>query len=149
VIYLLCVLLGMAAGAGAVYAVMRRMRAGEKGVIPLDGVRWEKTGGGIVATAIRHMRRYYPTHELVIGCPFSEFVEAKGASAEAVRRRCAAWTVGVCMVDRRTAVVSRIVLWACDADAEEKSWILKRAGYRVTVIDRHIEESGLVEAMAA
>ena len=148
-IYAVCLLAGALIGAAASYIVLARLSASRSRPAPLEGVRWERVGTGGVPDAVRHMRRHYPTHELVIGCPFSDLVEARGPAASAVKNRCGGWNVGVAMVDRRTGALSRIVLWGCDPHLEEKTWILRRAGYRVTVVDRHIEESGLVEAMAA
>ena len=148
-IYLLCVLAGAIAGAVGAYIACERTRRERDRVTPLDGVRWERVVTDVVAPAVKHLRRHYPTHELITDYRFLDLVGARGPTSGDVRQRCASWTVGMVMVDRRTCAISRIVLWNGMADHDEKTWILRRAGYKVTVMDRDIQESGLMEAMAA
>jgi hypothetical protein len=142
-------MVGMLVGAGGTYLAMEKVRR-ERGRIPsLERVRWERTAIQVMTAAHKEMRRHYPTHELVAGCPFLDLVHARGAASEAVRTHCASWTVGIVMIDRRSEATSRIILWNEDAHRDEKTWILRRAGYKVTVMPRDVDTDALMEAMAA
>lgn len=148
-IYLLCVLVGITAGGAAVYIL--RLRADRVAAIPesLNGVRWERGHSRVTNDAIRHLRRHYPTHDLITNAPFLDLVTTKGARAEAVARRCHAWTVAVVMIDKRTGDSGRLIIWSDDSEMEEKTWILRRVGYKVIVVDRNGGEQQLIDAMAA
>lgn len=142
-------LAGVMIGVGAGYIGCERMHRARERMPALNAVRWEKTTVQVVAPALKHLRRHYPTHEIVTGFPFMDLVHARGSASEAVRRRCGAWTVGFIMVDRRNEILTRVVLWDDDIEGTEKTWILRRAGYKVTIMSRGVDEGRLMATMAA
>lgn len=114
-----------------------------------SGIRWEKNEGHRPYEALRQLRRHFPTHEIVTGTRFLDIVEPKGTAATTARRRCEDWTVAVVMIDKRTDRLSRVILRDDDAHAQEKRWVLRRAGIKVTVISPDADEDVMRAALAA
>lgn len=148
-IYLVCILAGMIAGGAGVYVLRLRFERTASMPVELTGMRWERPNSCLNNQTLKHLRRHYPTHDLITSVPFLDMVHPKGARSEAVAGRCRAWSVGVVMIDKRTTECGRLILWADDAELENKTWILRRAGYKVIVVERDGEEQGLLQAMAA
>lgn len=148
-IYILCLMMGLLLGAGAMHAVHLRIEREAARPVDLNGLRWERGSMRVTNEAIRHLRRHYPTHDLVTHVPFLDLVQARGPSSDAVARRCIGWNSGVVMIDKRTGDSNRVILWSDDAEIEQKCWILRRVGYRVIVVDRDGEEQRLLDLMAA
>lgn len=114
-----------------------------------SGIRWQRSDGHRAYQALRHLRRHFPTHDIVTGTRFLDLVEPKGNAAPEARQRCYDWTVAVIMVDKRTERLSRVVLLSDDVHAEEKRWVLRRAGIKVSIVEHDADEDTMRAAMAA
>lgn len=132
----------------AVMAIIRRRsEARYKANSVLEGVRWERNEKELSYAALRHLRRHYPTHDLMTEIRFLDLVIPKGHGGSQVVDRCKNWTVAIVMIDKRNGHLGRVVLLSTDEDAEEKSWILRRTGYDVVVIEPDGLESEVIERM--
>jgi hypothetical protein len=147
--YVVCVLVGLMAGGAAAYFFMRRLAVHEPAPIDLRAMRWEKVPVRLTSPALRHLRRHYPTHDLLTCVPMMSLLATRGPQAEDVARHCAAWSAAVVMVDKRTGGLGRVIVWSADPLASEKAWMLRRVGYRVTLVDEDGEETAMLDAMAA
>lgn len=147
--YFACLLVGLISGGAGGFYLHSRLHERKAGPPDISGARWEKSKGVITPLAIRHLRRHYPTHDLMTNVRFLDLVQARGAINDGVEAHSGYWTVGVVMIDKRTGDGSRIILWHEDEDRDQKSWILKRAGYKVHHLQRDAEESELLNSMAA
>lgn len=148
-IYILCVLAGILIGGGAAAWLMLRLTPRTIPDVDLRTLRWERSEPKLSNPALRCLRRHYPTHDLVTGVPLLDLVSTSGPHADEVSRRCAGWSVGLAMVDKKSGAMSRIIVWRNDPLMEEKIWLLRRVGHRVTVIDEDIGETQLLDVMTA
>jgi hypothetical protein len=148
-IYLVCVFAGILAGGIAAVLVMERLSRRRPAPADLKTLRWERAEPRLASPALRCLRRHYPTHDLVTGVPLLDLMHTTGPHADEVARRCAGWAVGVAMVEKRSGSLSRLIVWSGDPAGEEKAWLLRRVGYRVTVLDENGTESGLIDVMSA
>lgn len=151
-IVVIVAILALIVGGSSGYAVaLRTRRPGDGAGRPFDasGVRWQRGDGHRAYQALRHLRRHFPTHEIVTGVRFLDLVEPKGNAAPDARRRCYDWTVAVVMVEKRTDRLARVVLRSDDVHAEEKRWVLRRAGIKVSIVEHDADEDAMRAAMAA
>lgn len=148
-IYLVCVFAGMLAGGIAAVLVMGHQSRRRPAPADLKTLRWARADPRLASPALRCLRRHYPTHDLVTGVPLLELMHTTGPHADEVARRCAGWSVGVAMVEKRSGSLSRIIMWSGDPQGEEKAWLLRRVGYRVTVLDEDGAEARLMDVMTA
>lgn len=147
-IAIMTMIMGLIVGGGCGWLATTRIQHARTRQ-PLEGVKWEKTGSTGVYSALHNLRRHYPTHDFVTGARFLDLVRSCGRSAESANRTCREWTVAMVMIDKRTQAASRIILRSDDPDADEKSWILRRAGFKVMTIEPDVDEDGMRAAMAA
>jgi len=147
--YVVCVLVGLMVGGAAAYFAMGRVSARTPEPLDLRALRWEKAPVRLSSPALRHLRRHYPTHDLLTGVPITTLITTRGPVAEEAARHCAAWSAAVVMVDKRTGNLGRIIVWSGDPQSADKAWLLRRVGYRVTLVDEDGEEAAMLEALAA
>ncbi len=146
-----CIVASAFFGSVLTYAVMavvrRRNEARYKANSVLEGVRWERNAKEQSYAALRHLRRHYPTHDLMTNVRFLDLVFPKGHGSNQVVERCKEWTVAVVMIDKRNGQIGRLVLLSTDEDGEEKSWILRRTGYDIVIVEPDALESEVIEKM--
>lgn len=146
-----CIVASAFFGSMLTYAIMaiarRRNEARYKANSVLEGVRWERNAKELSYASLRHLRRHYPTHDLMTNVGFLDLVFPKGHGSTQVVDRCKEWSVAVVMIDKRNGQVGRLVLLSTDEDVEEKTWILRRSGYDVVLVEPDALESEVIEKM--
>ena len=146
-----CVVASAFVGSILTYAVMviarKRSEARYRANSVLEGVRWERNSKELSYASLRHLRRHYPTHDLMTNIGFLDLVFPKGHGANQVIERCREWSVAVVMIDKRNGQIGRLILLSTDEDVEEKSWILRRAGYDIVIVEPDALESEDIEKM--
>lgn len=148
-IYIICMLTGLIVGGASAFLVLQNMHKINRKALNLSGVRWEKNDVEINKPAIKAIKRNFPTHDILTNVPFFDLVKSKGKDAEKVTNQCREWTVAILMIEKRTGAKNKIIIWKNDPYENDKTWILKRLGYKVYVIDSEIEEDILLQEMAA
>lgn len=141
-------LIMLAFGSGVAASEWNRRRGRDAGR-PVTAVRWEKAPDSTSASAIQHVRRRHPALDAHVGVRFLDVVQPRGADASYAIRRCSEWEVAIMMVDKRTGLLDRIVLFADDVHEGEKRWILRRVGIKVVTIASDADADAVAEAMAA
>jgi len=147
--YVVCVLVGLMVGGAAAYFVTGRVAVRTAEPLDLRALRWERAPVRLTSPALRHLRRHYPTHDLLTGVPINTLITTRGPVAEEAVRHCTGWSAAVVMVDKRTGGLGRIIIWSGDPQCADKAWLLRRVGYRVTLVDEDGEEEAMISAMAA
>lgn len=142
------VIIGVAVGFFIFTAVHKRTSA-EAIRLDASGIRWEKIEAHRPYEALRQLRRHFPTHDIVTGVRFLDIVDPKGTGAVLARTRCEDWIVAIVMIDKRTERLSRVILRDDDRFADEKKWVLRRAGIKVTLMPPDANEDVMRATLAA